>query len=70
VDDFTDTESGVLVEPLLDESGTTVKKRKKFVDWQNDLGMSAEEISNVTDGSKNDHREVEQTRSTIVKVKN
>jgi len=69
VDDFSDEESGVLTEPLLDEAGATVKKRMKFVDWQNDLGMSAEEITSVTDGSKNDHREVEQARDVIVKVK-
>lgn len=69
VDDFSSEESGVLVEPLLDEDGSTVRKRNKFVDWQTDLGMSAEEISSVTEGSKNDHREVEQTRDVIVKVK-
>ena len=69
VDDFSDEESGVLTEPLLDEAGDTVKKRMKFVDWQNDLGMSAEEITSVTEGSKNDHREVEQTRDVIVRVK-
>ena len=69
VNDFTDQEAGILCEPLLDESGEVVKKRKQFVDWEHDIGLSAEDIADVDAGSKNDHREVEQSRGEIVQVK-
>ena len=69
VDDFTDQEAGILIEPLLDDAGTLMQKRMKFVDWENDLGLSAEEISDVSGGSKIDHRNEEQARDVIVQVK-
>ena len=69
VDDFSDEESGILIEPLINEDGDIVQKRKSFVDWEKDLGLSPEEISDVSDGSKIDHRNEEQSRDVIVQVK-
>lgn len=69
VDDFSDQESGILIEPLFDEVGIVLKKRKKFVDWQNDIGLTENDVANVIGGSKNDHREIEQVRDVIVQVK-
>ena len=69
VDDFSDEESGILIELLLNEEGDIIQKRKSFVDWEKDLGLSPEEILDVSDGSKIDHRNEEQSRDVIVQVK-
>ncbi|MAY35627.1 MAG: hypothetical protein CMN84_05930 [Spongiibacteraceae bacterium] len=69
VDDFSDEESGILIEPLLNEEGDIIQKRKSFVDWEKDLGLSPEEILDVSDGSKIEHRNEEQSRDVIVQVK-
>lgn len=74
VDDFTDEEAGVITSSLQDltdpDNPITVKKRKSWVDWENSLGLSAKEISDSKDDSKDpDLRKNEKTRSTIVQTK-
>lgn len=74
VDDFTDDESSVLTSSLEDltdpENPITVKKRKSWVNWENDLGLTVGEITEVKDDTKDpDLRKSEKLRSSIVRVK-
>ncbi len=74
VDDFTDSERSNLQEPILDltnpDHPLIIKKRKSWVDWENDLGLTAKEIDDSRDDREDpDLRSDERTRSTIVKTK-
>ena len=74
VDDFTDLEGSELVASLQDltdpENPITIKKRKSFVDWESDLGLSAKDITDSKDDAKDpDLRTEEKVRGTIVKTK-
>ena len=71
VQDFTNSERGDLEAPLLDVDGNTVKARKNYVDWENDLGLTIGEIAQIKDnGIKVDHRDkTAKVGSTIGSVK-
>lgn len=74
VDDFSDEESGLLTSTLEDltdpDNPIYVKKRKSWVDWENDLGLTAKEISDAKDDQKDpDLRKTENSLSTIVQTK-
>jgi len=73
VDDFSDEETGILTSPLLDETDPdnpiTIKKRSRYIDWRNDLGLSVGDVTDVENGTRREHRSVEQARDTVVRVK-
>lgn len=71
VDDFSDTVRGDLEAPLLDIDDNVLKVRKTHIDWENDLGLTAGEITQIKDiGIKIDHRDrAAKVRSTIVNTK-
>ena len=74
VDDFTNEERGELTASLIDDTDpdnpVTLKKRKSWVDWQNDLGLTGREITDVKDDRQDpDLRTEEKVRSSIVRTK-
>jgi hypothetical protein len=73
VDDFMDEESGDLMSSIVDETDPDnpilVKKRRHQVDWRNDLGLTAGDVTDALSRVKLEHRDDEQARASIVRVK-